>query len=169
MSFDDGGAQASGAQTSQQYAEERVDVFLAATLKNAGLRDSDIDHVRDDLVSVYVTAIGDGTYEWLDSAMYDRLQWCAAQLQTERRRDTFAEILMYVGDPWDWMNRWTGFTPDQVGEDPYVLPAEAIHNGFGTGDSSDGSGGVEFGSAGYTTPEEQERTPDVGYEPFTDA
>ena len=24
-------------------------------------------------------------------------------------------------------------------------------------------------TVGYTTPEEQERTPDVGYEPFTDA
>src|SRR5262245_26080025 len=121
MSYDDWGAQPAEAQTAEaqtikRQAEERVDVFLAATLKSAGVGDSEIEFIRDDLVSAYVTAMNDGTYESLDTAMYARLEWCAAQLQTERRRNTFSGLLMYAGEPWDWMNRWTGFTPDQVGE-----------------------------------------------------
>jgi hypothetical protein len=179
MSFDETGAQTADAEANRRWAEERVDAFLAATIEGAGVPRDHIEWVREDLVNVYVAGIDDGTYNLLDTVMYDRLQWVAEQLQTERRRDTFAQILMYVTDPWDWMTRWEGFTPDQVGEDPNVLPADAAYvnpadyeqanNAYvrdetadagdsdaGSGDGWGGSPAFDIGGSSYGTGEQQQ-------------
>lgn len=179
MSFEDAGTETE-AETdpaaNKRYAEERVDALLAATIEGAGV--VRLEHVRDDLVDVYVAAINDGTYSQLDTAMYEKLQWVAEQLHTERRRDVFEQTLMYVNTVWEWMNRWQGFTPGQVGEDPYVLPAEAAYahaaearelylrdhpeeadtTDSDAGDGWDGgSAAFQVGSSSYDTGEGQEQ------------
>jgi hypothetical protein len=104
------------------YARSRVDALMQS-LRNVDADSyfqENLDWLRDDLVKVYEQAILDDTWSQLEWDISSRLEWVVGQLGTPRRSSEFAQVLARTsyGDVWDWVNRWDGHAPRDVGEQP---------------------------------------------------